>query len=144
MAENNEDNMTTHDPRAKDSFLNHRATDEGSISETYRSRKTYSHESSKKSRAEDRGGVKRSDPINDMRASHRCENSDRGAQRREATLALNRQLAARQAHTPHISFESDDARQRSALAKKNLDQQNADAARQQAELDAAMKRHMPS
>jgi hypothetical protein len=136
--------MTTHDQRAKDSFLNHRATDEGSISETYRSRKTYSHESSQKSRVEDRGGVKRSDPVNDVRASHRRENLERGERRREATMALNRQLAARQARTPHISYEADDARQRSALTAKNRDQQNADAARQQAELDAVMKRHMPS
>jgi hypothetical protein len=135
--------MTTQ--RTNDSFLNHRPTNEheGSISETYRSRKTYAHPSSQKSRAQDRGGVKRHDPVNDVRANHRHENLERGAQRREETLALNRQLAMRQAHTPHISYESDDARQRSALAEKHLDQQNADARRQQAQLDDAMRRHMP-
>lgn len=114
-----------------------------SIREEYASRKTYRHESSQKSRAEDRGGVKRRDPVNDLRASHRRENLERGAQHREETMALSNNLAVRQARLPHISFESDHARQRSALAKKHLDQQNADAARQQAQLDAAMARHMP-
>jgi hypothetical protein len=115
-----------------------------SVGEEYRSRKAYAHPSSVKSRAEDRGDVKRRDPVVDLKTSHRAENSVAGAKNREETLALNRRLAARQAQTPHVSYEADDARQRRAMDAKHRDHDSVRAARHRAELDAAMVRHMPS
>jgi len=122
------------------------ATGEGnmtSIGEPYRMRKNYSPESSKKDREKERGGAK-SDPVNDLRASHRREDSVEGAKNREETIALNNKLAARQAREPHISYADDDARQRRAMDAKHRDHDGVRAKRHRAELDAAMARHMPS
>jgi len=112
-----------------------------SIKETYALRKIYSHPSSVAARAP----AKPAGEVANLMATRRAEKSEIGKRHREERLALEKKLNARRAHKPHphISHDSDDSRQRSALAARHATEQNSHAERHDAELKAAMARQMP-
>jgi hypothetical protein len=110
-----------------------------SIKETYALRRIYSHPSSVAARAP----AKPAGEVANLMATHRAEKSEIGKRHREERLALEKKLNARRAHEPHISHDSDDSGQRSAVASRHKAEAGAVAARHRTELEVAMARHPP-